>query len=172
VVTDKFFGRLDDCVARYDLLRHPFYQAWSQSVLTREDLQEYARDYYHHVESFPRAPAYFARRLPNGDLRRAVLENVHDELGRRNEPSHADLWRDFAEGVGMRQVFLEEGPSPAIKNLIHFLRQWPGNVHRNKLWRLSMHTNLKYHEYPRRRREDSVRTTVPTSAPASTSSST
>ncbi len=123
MVTDEFFGRLDDCIARYDLLRHPFYQAWSQGVLTREDLQDYAWDYYHHVESFPRALANFARRLPKSELRQAVLDNLYDELGRRNEPSHADLWRNFAEGVGMGQFFLEEDPSPEIKNLIDFFEE-------------------------------------------------
>ena len=120
--TDEFFGRLEDCIARYDLLRHPFYQAWSRGALTREDLRDYARDYYHHVESFPRALADFARRLPKSELRQAVLDNLSDELGRRDEPSHADLWRDFAAGVGTGQFSLEEDPSPEIKNLIHFFK--------------------------------------------------
>lgn len=120
MVTDEFFGRLDDCIARYDLLQHPFYQAWSQGVLTREDLQDYARDYYHQVESFPRALASYARRLPLSELRQAVLDNLHDELGRRNRPSHADLWRDFGEGVGMGQFLIRENPSPEIKHLIDF----------------------------------------------------
>lgn len=123
MVTDEFFGRLDNCIARYDLLRHPFYQAWSQGALTREDLQDYARDYYHHVESFPRALASFSRRLPTSDLRQAVLNNLYDELGRRNEPSHADLWRNFGEGVGMGRFVLEEDPSPEIENLIHFFEE-------------------------------------------------
>lgn len=120
---DEFSCRLEGCIAKYDLLCHPFYQAWSRGVLTREDLQDYAIDYYHHVESFPRALADFARRLPQSELRQAVLNNLGDELGSRDEPSHADLWCDFAEGVGTGQVSLDEDhPSPQMKNLIHFFR--------------------------------------------------
>ncbi len=48
-----FFQQLDARIAKYDLLRHPFYKAWAAGELTREDLQEYAREYYHHVEAFP-----------------------------------------------------------------------------------------------------------------------
>ena len=34
----EFFAALDARIARYDLLQHPFYQAWSKGELTREDL--------------------------------------------------------------------------------------------------------------------------------------
>ena len=59
---DGFFDRLQQSIARYDLLRHSFYEAWAQGSLTREDLQEYARHYYHQVESFPHCLAKFVTR--------------------------------------------------------------------------------------------------------------
>lgn len=93
-----FVQELNSRVARYDLLCHPFYQAWSEGKLTGEDLREYAADYYHHVAAFPTYLSAFHSRLEDGDLRRNVLRNLADEEieGR----AHADMWLDFAEGMG------------------------------------------------------------------------
>ena len=100
-----FFNELDERIRKYDLLCHPFYQAWSAGKLTREDLKEYAQDYYPHVQAFPTYLAEFGVRLHDGELRRAVLANLCDEKGGEDvfgEParSHADLWMDFAQGMG------------------------------------------------------------------------
>ena len=45
----QFFNDLDARIAKFDLLCHPFYQAWSAGSLTREDLREYGQYYYPHV---------------------------------------------------------------------------------------------------------------------------
>src|SRR5438128_532591 len=47
------FALLHQRLLKYDLLSHPFYKAWSAGDLQREELREYAQDYYHHVEAFP-----------------------------------------------------------------------------------------------------------------------
>ena len=72
----QFFDQLEASIAKYDLLCHPFYRAWAAGELTRNDLREYARQYYHHVEAFPSYLAEFALRLDEGELRRAVLANI------------------------------------------------------------------------------------------------
>ena len=79
--TAEFFEQLDARIAKYDLLCHPFYQAWSAGRLTRNDLREYAQDYYHHVEAFPSYLAALGLRLEDGELRRAVLANMCDNSG-------------------------------------------------------------------------------------------
>ena len=61
--TTDFFQQLDTRISKYDLLCHPFYKAWSEGKLTREDLREYAQDYYHHVEAFPSLHGVFVLRL-------------------------------------------------------------------------------------------------------------
>jgi pyrroloquinoline-quinone synthase len=76
MITTQFFERLEATIGRYDLLCHPFYRAWSAGELSREDLREYARHYYHHVQAFPCYLAEFALRLDEGELRRAVLANM------------------------------------------------------------------------------------------------
>jgi pyrroloquinoline-quinone synthase len=105
VEINDFLSRLDECVGRYDLLCHPFYQAWSAGKLTREDLREYGESYYPHVEAFPAYLAQLGIRLQDGELRRAVLANMSDEKGMEDafgkpERSHAELWLDFVEGMG------------------------------------------------------------------------
>ena len=53
MTTQEFFTELDARIAKYDLLCHPFYKAWSAGELTREDLRHYGQNYFHHVNAFP-----------------------------------------------------------------------------------------------------------------------
>src|SRR5690348_78188 len=99
-----FFSALDARVDRYDLLKHPFYQAWSNGELTRDDLREYAAEYWHHVSAFPTYLSALHSRLPDGGLRRMVLENLCDEEGQRDGRPHSDLWMDFARGMGAAEA--------------------------------------------------------------------
>jgi pyrroloquinoline-quinone synthase len=128
--TAEFFSQLDARIGKYDLLCHPFYKAWSAAQLTRDDLREYAQDYYHHVEAFPSYLAALGMRLEEGDLRRAVLGNMCDEKGVDGRPGrdavpglvpHSDLWLDFAEGMGSSRNLEWHSPVPEIRQLIgHF----------------------------------------------------
>jgi pyrroloquinoline-quinone synthase len=99
-----FHQQLDLRIAQYDLLYHPFYQAWSAGQLTREDLRAYAAEYFHQVDGFPACLRAFAARLDDGPARRAVLANLADEEGRDSQCGggrpHPELWLDFAEGMG------------------------------------------------------------------------
>ena len=124
----QFFEQLEASIARYDLLCHPFYKAWAAGELTRDDLREYARNYYHHVEAFPCYLAELALRLDEGDLRRAVLANMCDEKGAgggygKDSVPHAELWLDFAEGMGARRNMLLHLPVAEVRELVrHFHR--------------------------------------------------
>lgn len=96
----EFFAALDARIARYDLLQHPFYQAWSKGELTHDDLREYASEYWHHVSAFPTYLSALHTRLEDAPLRRTVLENLADEEGLPAGRAHSDLWMDFAAGMG------------------------------------------------------------------------
>jgi pyrroloquinoline-quinone synthase len=120
--TQKFFEQLDARIAKYDLLCHPFYKAWSAGELTRDDLREYACDYYHHVEAFPTYLAELAIRLEEGELRQAVLANMADEKGLEDafgesSAPHSELWLDFAEGMGAGRNLHSQAPVPEITEL-------------------------------------------------------
>jgi pyrroloquinoline-quinone synthase len=95
-----FFAALDARIARYDLLQHPFYQAWSKGELTRDELRQYASEYWHHVSAFPTYLSALHARLDDAPLRRTVLENLADEEGLPAGRAHSDLWMDFAAGMG------------------------------------------------------------------------
>jgi pyrroloquinoline-quinone synthase len=123
--TEQFFEQLNTRIAKYDLLCHPFYQAWSAGKLSREDLQAYARDYYHHVEAFPIYLAELGIRLDESELRQAILANMADEKGMadasgRTFKPHSELWLDFAEGMGARRDMRGHTPIPEITQLISF----------------------------------------------------
>jgi len=100
MTSKDFFEQLDARIAKYDLLCHPFYKAWSEGTLTREDLRRYGRDYFHHVEAFPSYLEEFGGRVVDDQLRRAVEVNREDELGMDGARPHAELWLDFVEGMG------------------------------------------------------------------------
>ena len=89
MTTQEFFTVLDARIAKYDLLCHLFYKAWSAGELTREDLRNYGQNYFHHVNAFPEYLQEFASRLPQGDLRRAVMANHDDETGLHGSRPHS-----------------------------------------------------------------------------------
>jgi pyrroloquinoline-quinone synthase len=128
MTTEQFFEHLDTRIEKYDLLCHPFYQAWSAGELTREDLREYARDYYHHVEAFPIYLAELGIRLDESELRQAVLANMADEkgmadvLGEESKP-HSEMWLDFAEGMGAGRDMRGHRPVSEIKELTAFFHR-------------------------------------------------
>ena len=126
MTTKEFFEQLDTRIAKYDLLCHPFYRAWSAGELTREDLREYGQDYFHHVAEFPEYLQEFGARVEDDQLRRAVLVNREDELGLDGSRSHAERWLDFVGGMGgertsggasVRGIPIREIPIREIKDL-------------------------------------------------------
>jgi pyrroloquinoline-quinone synthase len=122
----EFFQQLEACIAKYDLLCHPFYKAWGAGELTRDDLREYANDYFPHIEEFPSYLAEFAIGLEESELRRAVLANLSDELGQAtngNGLPHSELWLDFAQGMGANRDRRGHKPLTEMKQLTsHFHR--------------------------------------------------
>jgi pyrroloquinoline-quinone synthase len=128
MTTAEFFSQLDARIAPYDLLRHPFYQAWSEGKLTRDDLRDYSQEYYHHVEAFPSYLAAFGLRLEEGELRRAVIANMCDERGvegasGKDSVPHSDLWLDFAEGMGSTRNLEWHSPVPEIRQLMRYFQR-------------------------------------------------
>ena len=128
--TTQFFERMEASIAKYDLLCHPFYKAWTAGELTRDDLREYSRNYYHHVEAFPSYLAELAVRLDESELRRAVLANMCDEKGAAggsgkdsvpHSAPHSELWLDFAEGMGAERDMRWHTAVAEVRELIrHF----------------------------------------------------
>ena len=116
-----FWNQVDDEIAKYDLLKHPFYQAWSAGELTTRDLKFYAEQYYHQVSEFPTYLTSLHSRLPEGAMRRNVLANAYEE--ECDACPHSDLWLRFVEGVGGNAADIErKTPIPEIIALIETFR--------------------------------------------------
>jgi pyrroloquinoline-quinone synthase len=121
-----FWSRFEERVAPYDLLKHPFYQAWSKGELTREDLREYAAEYWHHVSAFPTYLSALHARLPDGEMRREVLRNLAEEEGvdAATARPHSDLWMDFAAGMGAsREEVVGRAVQPEMTALMATFRE-------------------------------------------------
>lgn len=106
-MTDAFGGyvctsaAIDAAIAERSMLAHPFYQAWEEGALTREALREYAKQYFHHVEAFPRAVSAVHANCPSPMGRKLLAENLAEEEGvGEGKDDHATLWLGFAAGMG------------------------------------------------------------------------
>lgn len=122
----SFWTSLEDRISRFDLLKHPFYQAWTRGELTRTDLAAYAAEYWHHVSAFPTYLSALHSRLPDGELRREILRNLADEEGTdsANARPHSELWMDFANGMGASRVDVTaQQLQPETKALIATFRE-------------------------------------------------
>lgn len=77
-------ARFDAAIAQYDLLKHPFYQAWTMGTLPVEALRDYANDWAGFIGLVPKGWAC------HGDAAIAL-----------EEKEHRLLWEDFAIGLGV-----------------------------------------------------------------------
>jgi len=92
---------IDSKVAEKAMLKHPFYQAWTEGRLPIDTLRAYARQYFHHVEAFPRAVSAVHSACADRDGRRMLAENLAEEEGiEAGKQDHASLWLMFAGGLG------------------------------------------------------------------------
>src|SRR5437764_9503560 len=100
---------IDSKVAERAMLKHPFYQAWTEGRLPLDTLRAYARQYFHHVEAFPRAVSAVHSTCPDRDGRRMLAENLAEEEGiEGGKQDHASLWLMFACGLGESETAVRE----------------------------------------------------------------
>ncbi len=92
---------IDSKVAERAMLKHPFYQAWTEGRLPIDTLRAYARQYFHHVEAFPRAVSAVHSACDDREGRSMLAENLAEEEGvAAGKQDHAALWMMFACGLG------------------------------------------------------------------------
>ena len=94
----NFKQALDSKIADYNLLKHPFYQAWSAGELSVEALRSYAREY-----------GAFISTVPEGWEALNEIETAEEET------EHIDLWADFAAGL---DTTVDEAQIPQVKALM------------------------------------------------------
>jgi pyrroloquinoline-quinone synthase len=116
---------IDAKVSEHAMLAHPFYQAWTEGRLSLETLGAYARQYFHHVEAFPRAVSALHSACTDRDGRRMLAENLCEEEGiAAGKQDHASLWLMFAAGLGQEQESVRNQPLiPETEALIETFRR-------------------------------------------------
>ena len=118
-------SHIDLKVAERAMLSHPFYQAWTEGRLPLGTLRDYARQYFHHVEAFPRAVSAVHSGCPDRDGRRMLAENLAEEEGLdAGKQDHASLWLMFAGGLGEDEAAVRsQGLNPETQALIDTFRR-------------------------------------------------
>ncbi|MFQ6676565.1 MAG: iron-containing redox enzyme family protein, partial [Fidelibacterota bacterium] len=115
--SDHVLERLDRLIESRSILGHPFYQAWKNGELTREQLAIYATVYYPHVASFPGYLERILSQATDDTIRAEIEQNLEDE--RFNPAPHPELWLDFAEGLGLgREAVAGASPHPAASRMV------------------------------------------------------
>ena len=126
VATTDIIQELDALIEERSLLKHPFYQAWQKGELTRDHLQAYASQYYHHVLAFPQYVSAAHAICPDQSERQELLENLIEE--ERGEENHPELWLRFGEGVGATRDGIESAaPLAETDRLVSLFRDASGN---------------------------------------------
>ncbi len=102
-----FKQKIDSIIAARSLLKHPFYVAWTQGKLSKEQLRHYAEQYFHNVLAEPTYLSAVHFNTPHmhtetnsGDIsaRQEILKNlISEEYGEKNHPA---LWKTFAFALG------------------------------------------------------------------------
>ena len=116
---------IDSKVSERAMLKHPFYQAWTEGRLSLDDLRAYARQYFHHVEAFPRAVSAVHNACPDRHGRRMLAENLAEEEGiEAGKQDHASLWLMFACGLGESEAGVRgQALNPETQALIDTFRR-------------------------------------------------
>ena len=108
---------LDARIASKHLLDHSFYQRWTCGTLTREELRDYAAQYFHYAMAFPTFISAMHAHTDDIATRQLLLENLIEE--ERGSENHPELWLRFCESLGMDRAVVKAGePNEATRTLI------------------------------------------------------
>ncbi|HJQ40582.1 MAG TPA: CADD family putative folate metabolism protein [Thermoanaerobaculia bacterium] len=108
---------LDARIASKHLLNHTFYQRWTCGTLTREELREYAAQYFHYAMAFPTFISAMHAHTDDIATRQLLLENLIEE--ERGSENHPELWLRFCESLGLSRADVKAGaPNDATRHLI------------------------------------------------------
>src|SRR3982075_3074754 len=118
---NTYLDKIDNDIADKNLLKPPFYLAWTRGELSKEALTDYAKQYYHHVAAFPTYLSAAHAKCDDQPVRKQLLSNLIDEEA--GSPNHPELWKKFAEGLGVDDVDLAKTEKQSeTKNLIDTFR--------------------------------------------------
>ncbi|NND86453.1 MAG: pyrroloquinoline quinone biosynthesis protein PqqC [Nitrosopumilus sp.] len=87
---------IDQMIEERSLLKHPFYQMWSDGKLTKESLAGYSKEYFQLVKAVPSFMAPIIEKASDDE----VTELINNQ---KEESDHIKPWISFAGQLGMSE---------------------------------------------------------------------
>ena len=94
MIMNYLIQKIDQMLEERSLLKHPFYQTWSDGKLTPEALAGYSKEYYQLVKAVPKFMEPLIKEAP--EIMKGELYSNQQE-----ETSHIELWERFASAMGI-----------------------------------------------------------------------
>ena len=91
--------RIDEMIEERSLLKHPFYQMWSDGKLTLDSLAGYSKEYFQLVKAVPSFMTPIIEKAPN-----SVISELIDN--QQEESIHIQSWIKFAGELGVSEYEL------------------------------------------------------------------
>ena len=88
--------KIDEMIEERSLLKHPFYQMWSDGKLTQESLAGYSKEYFQLVKAVPSFMTPIIDKSPQSVINE-LLENQQEES------DHVKPWIAFAGELGISE---------------------------------------------------------------------
>ena len=92
IMDDVIVQRIDSEIEKRSLLKHSFYQMWSEGKLTIDHLQGYSKEYFQLVKIIPKFVENVAKLTHDSNT---INANALEEA------EHVDLWVRFAKALGI-----------------------------------------------------------------------
>ncbi|MDO8641831.1 MAG: iron-containing redox enzyme family protein [Nitrosarchaeum sp.] len=91
--------QIDEMIEERSLLKHPFYQMWSDGKLTLDSLSGYSKEYFQLVKAVPSFMTPIIEKAPN-----SVISELIDN--QQEESIHIKSWIKFAGELGVSEYEL------------------------------------------------------------------
>ena len=88
--------RIDEIIEARSLLKHPFYEMWSDGKLTQESLAGYSKEYFQLVKAVPEFMTPIIENAPN-----SVITELSEN--QQEESDHIQPWIRFAGELGISE---------------------------------------------------------------------
>jgi len=92
--------RIDEMIEERSLLKHPFYQMWSDGKLSLESLKGYSKEYFQLVKAVPSFMSPLIEHAPDS-LKNELIYNQEEEI------EHIKPWMRFAASLGVDEKELD-----------------------------------------------------------------
>ena len=92
----NWIKRIDEMIEERSLLKHPFYEMWSDGKLTIESLAGYSKEYFQLVKTIPSFMTPIIEKAP-----KSVIGELIDN--QQEEADHIQPWIKFAGELGISE---------------------------------------------------------------------